>query len=137
MKTAAQVFIIINMVFCFWMILPLIFGGIALSNMSKGKKPSVGISLCLILLCGNLIGGILLLVAKDEDFYLPNMNNGYNPNMNNYNQPMNNGYNQPMNNGYNQPMNNGYNNMANNATTNYNAPQQNYNNNNYNNYNNQ
>ena len=130
MKTAAQVFIILNMVFGFWFIFPLIFGGIALSNMSKGKKPSVGISLCLILLCGNLIGGILLLVAKDEDFYLPNMNNGYNPNMNNYNQPMNNGYNQPMNNGYN-------NNMANNAATNYNAPQQNYNNNNYNNYNNQ
>ena len=137
MKTAAQVFIIIGMVCGFWMILPLIFGGIALSQMGKGMRPSTGMAVCVLLFC-NLIGGILLLVAKDEDFYLPNMNNGYNPNMNNYNQPMNNGYNQPMNNGYNQPMNNGYNNnMANNAATNYNAPQQNYNNNNYNNYNNQ
>ena len=129
MKTAAQVFIIIGMVCGFWMILPLIFGGIALSQMGKGTRPSTGMSVCVLLFC-SLIGGILLLVAKDEDFYLPNMNNGYNPNMNNYNQPMNNGYNQPMNNGYN-------NNMANNAATNYNAPQQNYNNNNYNNYNNQ
>ena len=145
MKTAAQVFIIIGMVVGFWMILPLIFGGIALSQMGKGMKPSTGMSVCVLLFC-NTIAGILLLVAKDEDFmlpnmnnnYNPNMNNGYNPNMNNYNQPMNNGYNQPMNNGYNQPMNNGYNNnMANNAATNYNAPQQNYNNNNYNNYNNQ
>ena len=129
MKTAAQVFIIIGMVCGFWMILPLIFGGIALSQMGKGTIPSTGMAVCVLLFC-SLIGGILLLVAKDEDFYLPNMNNGYNPNMNNYNQPMNNGYNQPMNNGYN-------NNMANNAATNYNAPQQNYNNNNYNNYNNQ
>ena len=129
MKTAAQVFIIIGMVCGFWMILPLIFGGIALSQMGKGTRPSTGMAVCVLLFC-SLIGGILLLVAKDEDFYLPNMNNGYNPNMNNYNQPMNNGYNQPMNNGYN-------NNMANNAATNYNAPQQNYNNNNYNNYNNQ
>ena len=145
MKTAAQVFIIIGMVVGFWMILPLIFGGIALSQMGKGMRPSTGMSVCVLLFC-NTIAGILLLVAKDEDFmlpnmnnnYNPNMNNGYNPNMNNYNQPMNNGYNQPMNNGYNQPMNNGYNNnMANNAATNYNAPQQNYNNNNYNNYNNQ
>ena len=137
MKTAAQVFIIIGMVCGFWMILPLIFGGIALSQMGKGTRPSTGMAVCVLLFC-SLIGGILLLVAKDEDFYLPNMNNGYNPNMNNYNQPMNNGYNQPINNGYNQPMNNGYNNnMANNAATNYNAPQQNYNNNNYNNYNNQ
>ena len=144
MKTAAQVFIIIGMVVGFWMILPLIFGGIALSQMGKGMKPSTGMSVCVLLFC-NTIAGILLLVAKDEDFMLPNMNNNYNPNMNNYNQPMNNGYNQPMNNGYNQPMNNGYNqpmnngynnNMANNAATNYNAPQQNYNNNNYNNYNN-
>ena len=129
MKTAAQVFIIIGMVCGFWMILPLIFGGIALSQMGKGTRPSTGMAVCVLLFC-SLIGGILLLVAKDEDFYLPNMNNGYNPNMTNYNQPMNNGYNQPMNNGYN-------NNMANNAATNYNAPQQNYNNNNYNNYNNQ
>ena len=120
MKTAAQVFIIIGMVCGFWAILPLIFGGIALSQMSKGQRPSTGMSICVLLFC-NMIGGILLLCAKDEDFYNPNMNNGYNPNMNN-------GYNPNMNNG-------GYNNA------NYAAPN-NYNNNNYatpdnsNNYNN-
>ena len=96
MKTAAQVFIIIGMVVGFWMILPLIFGGIALSQMGKGMKPSTGMSVCVLLFC-NTIAGILLLVAKDEDFMLPNMNNNYNPNMNNgYNPNMNN-YNQPMN----------------------------------------
>lgn len=135
MKTAAQVFIILGMVCGFWAILPLIFGGIALSQMSKGQRPSTGMSVCVLLFC-NMIGGILLLCAKDEDFYKPNMNNGYNPNMNGYNPNMNNGYNPNMNNGYNPNMNNGgYNNA------NYAAPN-NYNNNNYatpdnnNNYNN-
>ena len=126
MKTAAQVFIIIGMVFGCWMILPLIFGGIALSQMSKGQRPSTGMSVCVLLFC-NMIGGILLLCAKDEDFYKPNMmNNGYNPNMNNgYNPNMNNGYNPNVNNGYNPNVNNGgYNNA------NYAAPN-NYNNNNY------
>ena len=90
MKTAAQVFIIIGMVCGFWAILPLIFGGIALSQMSKGQRPSTGMSVCVLLFC-NMIGGILLLCAKDEDFYNPNMNSGYNPNMNNgYNPNMNN-----------------------------------------------
>lgn len=149
MKTAAQVFIIIGMVCGFWMILPLIFGGIALSQMSKGQRPSTGMSVCVLLFC-NMIGGILLLCAKDEDFYKPNMmnngynpnmnngynpnmNNGYNPNMNNsYNPNMNNGYNPNMNNGYDPNMNNGYNPNANNGynNANYAAPN-NYNNNNY------
>lgn len=147
MKTAAQVFIIIGMVFGCWMILPLIFGGIALSQMSKGQRPSTGMSVCVLLFC-SFIGGILLLCAKDEDFYKPNiMNNGYNPNMNNgYNPNMNNmnGYNPNMNNGYNPNVNNGYNPNVNNGdynNANYAAPN-NYNNNNYatpdnnNNYNN-
>lgn len=107
MKTAAQVFIIIGMVCGFWVILPLIFGGIALSQMSKGQRPSTGISVCVLLFC-NMIGGILLLCAKDEDFYKPGTNYGYNPNMNN-------GYNPNMNNGYNPNANTGYNN-ANYAT---------------------
>lgn len=55
MKTAAQVFIIIGMVCGFWVILPLIFGGIALSQMSKGQRPSTGISVCVLLFC-NMIG---------------------------------------------------------------------------------
>lgn len=63
MKTAAQVFIIIGMVCGFWVILPLIFGGIALSQMSKGQRPSTGISVCVLLFC-NMIGGILLLCAR-------------------------------------------------------------------------
>ena len=141
MKTAAQVFIIIGMVFGCWMILPLIFGGIALSQMSKGQRPSTGMSVCVLLFC-NMIGGIILLCAKDEDFYNPNMNNGYNPNMNNgYNPNMNNGYNPNINNGYNPNVNNGYNPNVNNGynpnmnnggynNANYAAPN-NYNNNNY------
>ena len=124
MKTAAQVFIIIGMVCGFWVILPLIFGGIALSQMSKGQRPSTGMSVCVLLFC-SFIGGILLLCAKDEDFYNPNMNNSYNANMNNgYNANVNNGYNANTNNGYNANVNNGYNNA------NYAAPN-NYNNNNY------
>ena len=93
MKTAAQVFIILSMVCGFWMILPLIFGGIALSQMSKGQRPSTGISVCVLLFC-SFVGGILLLCAKDEDFYKPGMNYGYNANMNNnaYNPNANTGY---------------------------------------------
>lgn len=137
MKTAAQVFIIIGMVCGFWAILPLIFGGIALSQMSKGQRPSTGMSVCVLLFC-SFIGGILLLCAKDKDFYNPNMNSGYNPNMNNgYNPNMNNSYNANMNNGYNANVNNGYNANMNNG---YNANVNNgYNNANYaapNNYNN-
>jgi len=117
MKTAAQVFIIIGMVCGFWVILPLIFGGIALSQMSKGQRPSTGISVCVLLFC-SFVGGILLLCAKDEDFYKPGTNYGYNPNMNNgYNPNMNNGYNANMNNNaYNPNANTGY------SNANYAAP---------------
>ena len=109
MKTAAQVFIIIGMVCGFWVILPLIFGGIALSQMSKGQRPSTGISVCVLLFC-SFVGGILLLCAKDENFYKPGTNYGYNPNMNN-------GYNPNMNNNaYNPNANTGY------SNTNYAAP---------------
>lgn len=128
MKTAAQVFIIIGMVCGFWAILPLIFGGIALSQMSKGQRPSTGMSVCVLLFC-NMIGGILLLCAKDEDFYNPNMNSGYNPNMNN-------GYNPNMNNSYNANMNNGYNNANYAAPNNYNNNYATPDNNNFNNNNN-
>lgn len=69
MKTAAKVFIIISMVCGFWMILPLIFGGIALSQMST-QKPSTGICVCVLLFC-SLIGGILLLCSKEEDYMAP------------------------------------------------------------------
>lgn len=66
MKTAAKVFIIIGMILQFWLIFPLIFGGIALSQM-KTRKPSTGISVCVLFLC-SLIGGILLLASKEEDY---------------------------------------------------------------------
>lgn len=117
MKTAAQVFIIIGMVFGCWMILPLIFGGIALSQMSKGQRPSTGMSVCVLLFC-NMIGGILLLCAKDEDFYKPNMmNNGYNPNVNNggYNNANYAAPNNYNNNNYATPDNNNFNNNNNNG----------------------
>lgn len=68
MKTAAKVFIIIGMIIGCWMILPLIFGFIALGQM-KTQKPSTGISVCVLLFCSPL-GGIFLLCSKDEE-YLP------------------------------------------------------------------
>ncbi len=70
MKTAAKVFIILGMVVGFWMILPLIFGFIALKKM-KTQKPSTGICVCVLLFC-NLIGGILLLCSKEEDYIVQN-----------------------------------------------------------------
>jgi hypothetical protein len=66
MKTAAKVFIIIGMIVGFWTILPLIFGGIALKQM-KTQKPTTGICICVLLFC-NMIGGILLLCSKDEEY---------------------------------------------------------------------
>ena len=66
MKVAAKVFIIIGMVIGFWMILPLIFGGIALSQM-KTRKPSIALSVCVLLFC-SLLGGIFLLCTSDSDY---------------------------------------------------------------------
>ena len=66
MKTAAKIFIIIGMITGFWMILPLVFGIIALKQMST-KKPSTGISVCVLLFC-SLLGGIFLLCSKDEEY---------------------------------------------------------------------
>ena len=66
MKTAAKVFIIIGMIFQFWTILPLIFVFIALSKMKKGK-PSVGISVC-VLLFVNILAGIFLLCSNEEEY---------------------------------------------------------------------
>ncbi len=68
MKTAAKVFIILSMIFGFWAILPIIFGAIALSQM-KTKKPSTGISVCVLIFC-SLLGGIFLLCSK-ADSYIP------------------------------------------------------------------
>ncbi len=64
MKTAAKVFIIIGMITGFWTILPLIFGGIALSKMSKNQL-TTGWKIC-VLLFVNLIAGIILLCMPNE-----------------------------------------------------------------------
>ena len=69
MKKVAKVFIIIGMIFGFWTILPLIFGGIALKKM-KTEKPSVGLSICVLIFC-NTLGGIFLLCSKPEEYAVP------------------------------------------------------------------
>lgn len=69
MKTAAKVFIIIGMIFGFWMILPLIFGGITLSKMKTAtSKSDLTTWAVLTLLFCSLLGGVFLLCCKDEDF---------------------------------------------------------------------
>lgn len=66
LKLIARIFIIIGMVCGCWVILPLIFGALGLSALGKDKgKPSVGMSVCVLLFC-SLIGGILMLCIKDE-----------------------------------------------------------------------
>ena len=64
MKTAAKVFIIIGMIVGFWTILPLIFGGIALSKMKKNEL-TTGWKVC-VLLFVSLIGGIILLCMPKD-----------------------------------------------------------------------
>ena len=68
MKTAAKIFIIISMVAGFWLIFPLVVGGIALSrlNNATSKDELVGIGICTLLFC-NVISGILMLCMTDDD----------------------------------------------------------------------
>ncbi len=66
MKTLAKVFIIIGMICCFWAILPLVFGIIALNKM-KTEKPSVGLSICVLIFVSPL-AGIFLLLSKPEEY---------------------------------------------------------------------
>ena len=69
MKTAAKIFTIIGMVCGAITILPLIFGGLALSKMKKAtcKKDLTLWAVLSIIFC-NPIGGVLMLLLKDEDF---------------------------------------------------------------------
>ena len=69
MKKVAKVFIILGMIFGFWYVLPLIFGAIALKKM-KTEKPSVGLSVCVLIFCSTL-GGIFLLCSKPEEYAAP------------------------------------------------------------------
>jgi len=68
MKTAAKVCIIIGIVFGFWMILPLVFGILALNklNTATKKEELVGMGVCALLFCSTL-GGIFMLCVTDED----------------------------------------------------------------------
>ena len=68
MKTAAKVFIIIGMVIGFWMILPLIFGGLAISkiNSATQKEELVGFGVCALLFC-SMVGGILMLCIPESE----------------------------------------------------------------------
>ena len=65
MKTAAKVLIILSMIVGFWTILPLIFGGIALSKMKKNEL-TTGWKVC-VLLFVNVIAGILLLCMPQDE----------------------------------------------------------------------
>ena len=66
MKTLAKVFIIIGMITGFWMILPLVFGLIALKQM-KTKKPSTGMCILVLIFC-SAVGGIFLLCSSQKDY---------------------------------------------------------------------
>lgn len=68
MKTAAKVCLIIGMVFGFWMILPLVFGILAINklNTATKKEELVGMGVCALLFCSTL-GGIFMLCVSDED----------------------------------------------------------------------
>ena len=68
MQTVAKVFIIIGMVVGFWSILPLIFGIIALKKLKTAtKKDDLVVTAVLTLLFCNILGGIFMLLIKDED----------------------------------------------------------------------
>lgn len=69
MKTAAKIFIIIGMICLCYTILPLIIGIVALSKM-KTEKPSVGLSVCVLLFC-SFLGGLFLLLSKPEEYQQP------------------------------------------------------------------
>ena len=68
MKTAAKIFIIIGMIVGFWYILPLIFGFIALKKLKTAKKKEeLTVTAILTLLFCNILGGIFMLLIKDEE----------------------------------------------------------------------
>ncbi|MBQ2391187.1 MAG: hypothetical protein II306_05410 [Clostridia bacterium] len=64
MKTAAKVFIIIGMICGLWWVLPLVFGIIVLVKM-KNDQLTTGWKVVTLIFV-SLIGGILLLCAKDQ-----------------------------------------------------------------------
>lgn len=70
MRTAVKVLNILEIVFGFFYIIPIIFAAISLSAIGKEKKPHIAISI-LNIIFGNIFGiagGIVALCAKPEDF---------------------------------------------------------------------
>ena len=69
MKKAAKLFIVIGIILGFPLILPLIVGIIALNRLKKATcKDDIKLIAILTLFLCNIIGGILMLCLKDEDF---------------------------------------------------------------------
>ena len=69
MKTAAKIFTIIGMVCGALFIVPLVIGALALSKMKKATcKKDLTIWAIVNLIFCSPIGGILMLLLKDEDF---------------------------------------------------------------------
>ena len=68
MKTASKVFIIINMIFLFWLIFPLVVGILALGKLNTAKKKDdlVVMGVITILFC-SLLGGVFMLLVTDEE----------------------------------------------------------------------
>ena len=66
MKTAIKVFLILAMIAKFWMIVPLVFGIIALKKIKAGK-PSTLFNVLVLIFC-DPIAGILLLCSKPEAY---------------------------------------------------------------------
>ena len=68
MKTASKVFIIINMIFLFWLIFPLVVGILALGKLNTAKKKDdlVVMGVITILFC-SLLGGLFMLLVTDEE----------------------------------------------------------------------
>lgn len=68
MKTLTKVVLILNMVFGFWAIFPLIFGGITLSKLEHAtRKDDLVVWGVLDLFFCSLLSGILVLCLQESD----------------------------------------------------------------------
>lgn len=69
MKTAAKVFIILDIALTFYLIFPLIIGMIALNKLEnvQNKDELTGIAICTLFFC-SLLGGLFMLCIPDTEF---------------------------------------------------------------------